>query len=92
MQQENFDQFIEKLELVFDQAVQQGDDDELFASGYLRGHFDLVVAQMELQDQAHPEAVLPSLRAALEATKHELNPVDQQHIAAMVNKLEAAAD
>lgn len=51
MQQNNFDHFIQQLEQVFDQAVQDGDDDELFASGYLRGHFDLVVAQLELQEK-----------------------------------------
>ncbi|HAD48475.1 MAG TPA: hypothetical protein DCF92_06595, partial [Idiomarina sp.] len=34
---------VEQLEAVFDQAYEDGNDDELFASGYLRGHFDLVV-------------------------------------------------
>ncbi|MGQ4276316.1 YfcL family protein [Pseudidiomarina sp. E22-M8] len=92
MQQNSFDQFIQQLEQVFDQAVQDGDDDELFASGYLRGHFDLVVAQLELQEKAEVEVVLPSLKAALDETKHELSPADQQHIAAMVAKLEAVAD
>lgn len=91
MQQNNFDHFIQQLEQVFDQAVQDGDDDELFASGYLRGHFDLVVAQLELQEKAEAAAVLPSLKAALDETKHELSPADQQHIAAMVRKLEAVA-
>ncbi|MDN7124692.1 YfcL family protein [Pseudidiomarina terrestris] len=91
MQNEKFDQFIEQLEQVFDQAVHDGDDDELFASGYLRGHFDLVVAQLELHDRAEPAAVLPSLKAALDETKHELSPADQQHIANMVTKLETAA-
>lgn len=91
MQNENFDQYIQQLEHVFDQAVQDGDDDELFASGYLRGHFDLVVSQLELQDKAETVAVLPSLKAALDETKHELSPADQQHIANMVAKLEAAA-
>jgi hypothetical protein len=89
--EQDFAEYIERLEQVFDQAVAEGNDDELFASGYLRGHFDLVVAQLELQDQAAKEAVLPSVRAAVEQTKHELAPADQQHIADMITRLEQAA-
>lgn len=39
----SFNAVIEQLESVFDQVYVDGSDDELFASGYLRGHFDLVV-------------------------------------------------
>lgn len=91
MAEQDFQVYVEQLEQVFDQAVAEGDDDELFASGYLRGHFDLVVAQLELQQQAEIGAVLPALRAAVEQTKHELAPADQQHIAAMITRLEQAA-
>lgn len=91
MAEQNFAEYIEQLEQVFDQAVVAGSDDELFASGYLRGHFDLVVAQLELQEQATADAVLPALRSAVEQTKHELAPADQQHIAAMIARLEQAA-
>lgn len=91
MAEQDFQVYVEQLEQVFDQAVAEGDDDELFASGYLRGHFDLVVAQLELQQQAEIGAVLPALRAAVEQTKHELAPADQQHIAAMIARLEQAA-
>ncbi|RUO56112.1 MULTISPECIES: YfcL family protein [Pseudidiomarina] len=91
MAEQDFALYIERLEQVFDRAVAEGTDDELFASGYLRGHFDLVVAQLELQEQAKAEAVLPTLRAAVEQTKHELAPADQQHIADMIARLEQAA-
>lgn len=87
----DFATFVEQLETVFDRAVNEGTDDELFASGYLRGHFDLVVAQLELQQQAETQQVLPALADALHATKHELAPVDQGHIKAMFARLEAAA-
>lgn len=88
---EQFEQFVAHLEQVFDQAVVDGNDDELFASGYLRGHFDLVVAQLELQQMQDASQVLPALKQAVEQTKQELTPADQQHIAAMVARLEACA-
>lgn len=84
-----FDDYVTALEEVFDQAVVEGSDDELFAAGYLRGHFDLVVAQLELNEQAEVEVLMPALADAVEATKHELAPVDQAHIQAMMAKLEA---
>lgn len=86
-----FNQFIARLEQVFDQAVVEGSDDELFASGYLRGHFDLVVAQLELQQNAQPEAVMPALHNAVQQTRHELAPADQAHIQAMIRQLEAVS-
>lgn len=87
----SFDELVGRLEPVFDEAVVSGDDDELFASGYLRGHFDLVVARLELAGNTQPQQLLPELAASLEATKHELAPVDQQHIKAMLRKLEERA-
>lgn len=85
--QREFDTYVQELEQVFDQAVVDGDDDELFASGYLRGHFDLVVAQLELQEQRAAAAVLSAVQASLDANKHELAPADQQHIADLMAKL-----
>lgn len=86
-----FNQFVQNLETVFDQAVTEGSDDELFASGYLRGHFDLVVAQLELNDAAQTDAILPAVRESVDQAKHELAPADMVHIQAMLARLEAAA-
>ncbi|RWU12823.1 YfcL family protein [Pseudidiomarina gelatinasegens] len=86
-----FNHFVQSLETVFDQAVTDGTDDELFASGYLRGHFDLVVAQLELNDAARTDAVLPAVQASVDKAKHELAPADMTHIQAMLDRLEAAA-
>ena len=82
---------VEQLEAVFDQAYVDGSDDELFASGYLRGHFDLVVAKMELNGEQNAEQLMPNLRAAVEHSKHELVPADQAHIQNLLDKLEAVA-
>ncbi|EGN76301.1 YfcL protein [Idiomarina sp. A28L] len=81
----------DSLEAVFDEAVVNGDDNELFASGYLRGHFDLVVAQLELRGEESPALLWEELRAALKQTKDELNPQDQQHVQNMLERLIAAS-
>ncbi|RUO79719.1 hypothetical protein CWI84_08790 [Idiomarina tyrosinivorans] len=85
------DQLVNQLEPVFDEAVVDGDDDELFASGYLRGHFDLVVAQLEMAGEDDGAQLLPQLKQAVDATKNELAPADQQHIANMLARLERQA-
>ena len=86
-----FNDYVQALETVFDQAVTEGSDDELFASGYLRGHFDLVVAQLELNDAAQTSAVLPAVQASVDHAKHELAPADMVHIQAMLQRLADAA-
>ncbi|MDA6066452.1 YfcL family protein [Idiomarina abyssalis] len=83
----NFDQLVERLESVFDEAVVSGTDDELFACGYLRGHFDLVVAQLEMSGETEPDKVMPALREAVYKTRHELSPADQAHINSVLDKL-----
>lgn len=82
---------VEQLEAVFDQAYEDGNDDELFASGYLRGHFDLVVAKMEMNGETDPATIMPNLRAAVEQSKHELTPADQAHVQNLMVKLEGVA-
>lgn len=82
---------VEHIEPVFDEVVAAGTDDELFASGYLRGHFDLVAAQLTLQGEQDPEAFWPALEAAITAANHELNPADQVHVANLYHKLQRRA-
>jgi len=82
---------VEQLEPLVAQAVIDGTDDELFASGYLRGHFDLVVAQLELSGEATAAHLLPALSESIAATKHELSPADQQHIQNLYQRLSQQA-
>lgn len=78
----SFDQYIEVIESQFDAAVENGSDQELFMSGYLNGHFSLVVSQCEQSNntsaQACNEAMLGSLQQAFD--KKELEPEDQQQV------------
>lgn len=45
---ENTSDFIKRISDFFDQAVGSASDDALFAQGYLRGHIDLAVGQLEV--------------------------------------------
>ncbi|RUO30487.1 YfcL family protein [Aliidiomarina sanyensis] len=81
----------EALESVFDHAVVDGNDDELFASGYLRGHFDLVVAQLEMEGQQQASTLWVALDDALNKTRDELNPQDRQHVQNMLARLRERA-
>jgi hypothetical protein len=46
-----FNQFVSTAEQFFDSVVEHGTDHELFISGYLSGHFSLVVSQAEQQHE-----------------------------------------
>lgn len=82
---------VDHIEPVFDEVVASGSDDELFASGYLRGHFDLVAAQLTLEGQQEADAFWPALEAAIRAASHELTPADQVHVTNLYHKLQRRA-
>lgn len=82
---------VELIEPVFDEAVENGSDDELFASGYLRGHVDLVAAQLMLQGEQRADAFWPALETAIQAASHELNPADQVHVTSLYHQLQRRA-
>lgn len=79
------------IEPVFDEAIVEGSDDELFASGYLRGHFDLVAAQLALNNESEPDALWPALATAIANASHELTPADQVHVTNLYKKLQRRA-
>jgi hypothetical protein len=84
-----FNDYIAALEQLFDATIADGNDDQLFASGYLRGHVDSVVAQLELNAQAEPASVMPAVTASVEAARHELSPADFRHIQEFLAQLAA---
>ncbi|RUO34470.1 YfcL family protein [Aliidiomarina soli] len=87
----NLDELLEQIEPVFDDVVIDGSDDELFASGYLRGHFDLVAAQLSLQGEQQGDSLWPALEKAIADASHELTPADQIHVENLYLKLRARA-
>ncbi|QWV05446.1 YfcL family protein [Pseudoalteromonas shioyasakiensis] len=42
--------YIDAAQQYFDDLVDKATDDELFAGGYLRGHFDLVVGYAQVEE------------------------------------------
>jgi hypothetical protein len=72
--------FINAMADYFDQSVATSSDDQLFAAGYLRGHIDLAVGTLQLQEQPFSvdtlqQQVMQSLQQAIQAG--ELNENDQ---------------
>jgi hypothetical protein len=72
--------YINAMADYFDQSVATASDDQLFAAGYLRGHIDLAVGTLQLQEQPFSvdtlqQQVMQSLQQAIQAG--ELNEHDQ---------------
>ncbi len=83
---------ISQMSDYFDNSVAHLSDDELFASGYLRGHVDLAVGQLQLTEQAFSvddimTAVDASLAVAIE--NGELNHSDELLVQSIWQKIQA---
>ena len=81
--------FEQQLLACIDTLVADGSDDELFASGYLRGHISLAVAQCEIQGRTLVRDVEMQVRSGLQqACLHgELNDNDQKLVETMWQRL-----
>jgi len=83
--------YIQQVARFLDAMVQHASDDELFASGYLRGHFDLAVGRLELTEQPFERAELTgSVQQSLELAiaGGELTQQDQQLVLGLWLKLQ----
>ncbi|VEC81181.1 YfcL protein [Raoultella ornithinolytica] len=82
-------EFESRILALIDEMVDHASDDELFASGYLRGHLTLAVAELEGGDDHSAKAindrVIRSLEKAIGAG--ELSPPDQILVQGMWNNL-----
>lgn len=75
--------YIDAVADFFDQLTPKATDDELFAAGYLRGHFDLAVGSLEVANTPFDKVQLcqwvdASLAKAIVAG--ELAPDDERHV------------
>ena len=87
----NTDQFIDAAANVFDALVPVASDDELFASGYLRGHFDLAVGTLQVEAQPFSASdVINQVNHTLTQAiaNGELSEQDQQHVNAIWQRLQ----
>lgn len=80
-----------ELDAVFDKIIAQGNDDELFASGYLRGHFDLVVARLTMSGIEDQSQFWPALHENVTANASELNDADLALVNGMLSRLKRHA-
>ena len=81
--------FETRILTLIDEMVEEGSDDELFASGYLRGHLTLAVAEVEEAGQHTPEALQIQVARGLQnaIAAGELSPRDQALVLAMWDNL-----
>ena len=72
-------EFEARILALIDEMVEHASDDELFASGYLRGHLTLAVAELEGEGEHSAEAVHSKVSHSLEKAigAGELSPPDQ---------------
>jgi hypothetical protein len=47
----SFQEYVDAAQQFFDNLVDRASDDELFAGGYLRGHFDLAVGYAQVNGE-----------------------------------------
>ncbi|MBY5922123.1 YfcL family protein [Ferrimonas balearica] len=56
--------------------LESGNDDEVFASGYLQGHFAVVLASLEQEPEVTLESLKSRMEAHLDEARSELEPAD----------------
>lgn len=81
--------FEARILALIDDMVEHASDDELFASGYLRGHLTLAVAELEAGDDHSAEAVHQKVTESLQKAigAGELTPRDQALVSGMWDTL-----
>ncbi|NDJ56944.1 YfcL family protein [Enterobacteriaceae bacterium 4M9] len=82
-------EFEARILALIDDMVEHASDDELFASGYLRGHLTLAVAELESGEDHSSDAVYATVTRSLENAIHagELSPRDQALVLGMWDNL-----
>ena len=71
---------LEKYETALEQwiatVVSDGDDDALFACGYLQGHVAVVLSQLEAEGEADVPALTDKMQTCLAVARDELSDTD----------------
>ncbi|QSX28827.1 MULTISPECIES: YfcL family protein [Shewanella] len=84
----------EKYENALDQwiagIVANGDDDAMFASGYLQGHFAVALAELEAEGDVDSERLDTKMAACLDIARGELAPADFALVANAWDELRAS--
>ncbi|MGI2261518.1 YfcL family protein [Shewanella sp. GXUN23E] len=85
---------LEKYEQTLDNWIESivasGDDDALFASGYLQGHFAVVLAEMESEGSTDLVSLDEKMTACLSQATRELEDPDYRLVASAWQELRSA--
>lgn len=84
-------QFVDEVSGYLDQMIPTATDDELFAAGYLRGHFDLAVGTLQVAaDPFTKPEVLAQVNNSLNQAiaQGELSESDQQLVRQLWQQLQ----
>ncbi|MFC3034009.1 YfcL family protein [Pseudoalteromonas fenneropenaei] len=87
-------QYVDAAQQFFDNLVETATDDQLFAGGYLRGHFDLAVgyAQVEGTDLSCDELNTNIENSLVKAYRSgELTDTDRDHVVEIWEQIKALA-
>ncbi|KAF7775044.1 hypothetical protein PCIT_a1138 [Pseudoalteromonas citrea] len=88
----SFQDYVTAAQQFFDDLVDKASDDELFAGGYLRGHFDLAVgyAQVEGEDLSPTELNDNVEKSLVKAYRNgELTDEDKTHVVSIWEQVKA---
>lgn len=82
-------EFESRILALIDDMVEHASDDELFASGYLRGHLTLAVAELDAGEDHSAEALYANVTSSTEKaiSAGELSPRDQALVKEMWDTL-----
>ncbi|MDD1792406.1 YfcL family protein [Enterovibrio makurazakiensis] len=81
----------EKILDLIDAMVETASDDELFASGYLRGHISLAAADCEQDGIDCIDMLKQRVDGSLKDNANELTPADQVLVANLWSNLQTQA-
>ncbi|MDD1783218.1 YfcL family protein [Enterovibrio sp. ZSDZ35] len=82
----------EKILNLIDAMVETASDDELFASGYLRGHISLAAADCEQDGIDDVSSLKTRVDGSLKDNANELTPADQVLVANLWSSLQEQAN
>ncbi|GLP96582.1 YfcL family protein [Paraferrimonas sedimenticola] len=75
------EQYEQQLDSWMAHQVDNANDDELFAAGYLQGHVTVALSEVEASGESNFESLSAAVAAALKGAESELSAEDQELVA-----------
>ena len=90
-----YTQYVDAAQQFFDDLVDNADDDQLFAGGYLRGHFDLAVGYAQVENlPLTPDELNQQVEESLVKAYQngELDDTDRDHVVVIWEQVKELAN